>query len=201
MENIAVKLLVPAFVMVMLYALQALLGNRDGSEAEVAASLTSVPRALGWFVGMEYFRVIDNRTFVVFFTKDAICGAWARGVVLAPQRVTPRWRDPLFYPRPAAVAKLRGLDIESLAFLQTNRANFQIRREEVEAVEHTTEAKWGMGSVPYSGRLVLSLKGGRRRDFVLLGDQDGPALVERLRAAAFGRAAAIPSEDAVPDPR
>ncbi|MGO9838734.1 MAG: hypothetical protein ACLP1X_31530 [Polyangiaceae bacterium] len=190
MEHIAARVLVVASVMAMLYALQAVLGNRAGSEAEVAASLSAVPRALGWFVALEYFRGIDNRTFVVLFTKNAICGAWTRGVLVAPLQVTPRWRDPLFYPRPAAVAKLRGLDIESSEFLKTNRANFQIRREDVEAVEHTTEEKWGMGRVPYSGRLILLLKDGRRRDFVLLGDQDGPALVERLRAATFGRASA-----------
>jgi hypothetical protein len=187
MEHIPLQLFVGAFVMATLYGLQAVFRNRAGSEAEVAASLAEVPRALGWFVALEYFRGIDNRTFVVFFTKNAFCGAWVRGVVLAPMRVTPRWRDPLFYPRPSAVAKLRGLDVESPEFLQANRANFQIRREDVEAVEHTMEEKWGMGSVPYSGRLIVSLKGGRRRDFVLLGDQDGAALVERLRATTDDR--------------
>ena len=163
-----------------------LLGNRAGSESEVAASLAAVPSVLGWFIALEYFHGIDNRTFVVFFTKDAICGAWARGVLLAPPLVTPRWHDPLFYPRPAVVAKLRGLELESPAFLEANRGNFRIRREDVEAVEHTTKAKWGMGAVPHSGRVLLSAKGGSRRDFVLLGDQDGPALIERLRAAGFG---------------
>jgi hypothetical protein len=158
---------------------------RDGSEADVAAH-SSGSAHVGWFVSLEYFHGIDNGTFVVFFTKDAICGAWVRGVVVAAQRVTPRWRDPLFYPRPGVVAKLRGLDIESPELLRANRANFQIRREDVYAVEHTTVSKWGMGTVPYSGRLVLSLKGGRRRDLVLLGDQDGPPLVMRLYAAGFG---------------
>jgi hypothetical protein len=31
----------------------------------------------------------------------------------------------------------------------TGRANFQIRREDVEAVEHTTEEKWGMLRVAF----------------------------------------------------
>jgi hypothetical protein len=186
MPPLAVNLLV---VLAALFALQKLLDNRKGSEDDVAGSLPEVAGALGWFVGLEYFQAISNRTFVIFFTREMLCGAWVRGALMAPSRVTPRWRDPLLYPRPAAVAKLRGLDAESPAFLAANGANFQIRGEGVVAVEHSTRSKWGMGSVPYSGRLVFSLEGGRRREFLLLGDQDGPALVARLRAAGFGRGA------------
>jgi hypothetical protein len=168
------------------YLVQLLFSNRAGSEAEVRTSLADVPHALGWFVALEYFQVIDNRTFIVFYTKNALCGAYVRGTVSAPVHLTDRWKDPLFYPRASLVAKLRAFDIESPAFLTQNKANFQIRREDVESVEHSDAKKWGMGQLPYSGRLFVQIRGGRRREFVLLGVQDGPALAALLRERGFG---------------
>ena len=46
--------------------------------------------------------------------------------------------------------------------------------------------KWGMGSVPYSGRLLVSRNDRTRIELILLGTQDGPRLRDRLQAAGFG---------------
>jgi hypothetical protein len=186
-------LLVAAVVIATLFTIQVLLSNRVGAEAEVRASLAAVSSARWYFVALEYYSGISNRTYVVLVTNDAICGAIARHILPAPIHVTDRWHDPLFYPRPALVAKYRELEAGSVEFLAKDRANFRLGREEVEGVDFTADAKWGMGKVPYSGRLLLSLRGGRRRELILLGTQDGLLLRDRLRGEGFGQAQPAPA--------
>ncbi len=107
--------------------------------------------------------------------------------------MTERWHDPFFFPRPALVAKYRNLDAGSPEFLAKDRANFRLGKDEVDGVEFTADAKWGMGKVPYSGRLMLSLKGGHKRELILLGRQDGPGLCDRLRGEGFGQSQPAPA--------
>jgi hypothetical protein len=91
------------------------------------------------------------------------------------------------------VAKYRNLDAGSPEFLAKDRANFRLGKDEVDGVEFTADAKWGMGKVPYSGRLIFSLNGGRKRELVLLGTQDGPRLRDRLIGEGFGRPQPAPA--------
>ena len=154
-------------------------------------SLVANTRPAAWnFVALQYCYGILNRTYIVFVTDRMICGAHVRGVLPAPVHVTERWRDPFFYPRPSLVAKYEGIDLESPEFTTIRRANFQLSRDQVTSVEFSDEAKWGMGTVPYSGRLFLSLRDGSVTELILLGVQDGPGLQHRLVAAGFGKAAA-----------
>ena len=57
-------------------------------------------------------------------------------------------------------------------------------------MELSRKPKWGMGGVPYSGRVLLHLRNGRTRDLVLPGEQDARAIVERLQ----GYTSRIPAE-------
>ena len=137
-------LVVAAVVIVTLFAVQILLSNREGAEADVRASLATVASARWYFVALEYYSGISSRTYVVFVTERAICGAIARHVLPAPIHVTERWHDPFFFPRPALVAKYRNLDAGSPEFLAKDRANFRLGKDEVDGVEFTADAKWGM---------------------------------------------------------
>jgi hypothetical protein len=173
-------------VFAVLGILQALLSNRPGSSAEVETSLAGVTPPAWPFVAMQYHLGILNRTYVVFVSERSMCGARVRGPLLAPVQVTSRWNDPFFYPRPALLAKCVGVDLESEKFLATDRANFRLRKDDVAVVEFTTESKWGMGAVPYSGRLLVTRKDRTRMELILLGIQDGRGLCDRLRAEGFG---------------
>jgi hypothetical protein len=100
------------------------------------------------------------------------------------------WLDPEFYPNPALDARYRELDPESDEFLAADRANFQYDRSAVAHVEFITRPKWGMGNVPCSGRILLRLRDGTRRELLLLGQQPGPAIRNALAPAEETAAAA-----------
>jgi hypothetical protein len=134
------------------------------------------------FVALEYCYGMLNRTYIVFVADAMICGARVRGLLPAPLAVNERWFDPYFFPRPDIVKRYTGVDLTSPEFKRLSVANFQVPLNEVEDVRFNAAPKWGMGTVPYSGRIHLRLRDGTTRELILLGKQDGPALVERLRA-------------------
>jgi hypothetical protein len=134
------------------------------------------------FVAMQYYWLMLNRTFEVFVTGSKLCAARVRGLMASPGFIDAAWKNPQFYVRPGLRSRYESVDPESTAFLGLDNANFQIPRSEISTVEHH-RTKWGMGAVPYSGRLVISLTGQRECELVLLGAQDGKAIAARLGRA------------------
>ena len=188
--DLASTLLFVAVVLGGLVGLQLLLANKPGAEVEVKTLVVGASPPAWHFVALEYCYGILNRTYIVFVTERMICAAKVRGVLAAPVILTERWRDPYFYPRPRLVANCVAVDLESPTFLSLNGANFHLGHESIDRVEFSSDPKWGMGKVPYSGRLFLHLRDGRTKELILLGAQHGTQLKDRLLAAGFGRAAA-----------
>jgi hypothetical protein len=166
------------------YAFQRLMTNRKGSELAVKQNLEQMTDGNWTFVAMQYYFGILNRTYLVFVTDNLVCGAKVKGAISAPRAPDARWKDPLFYVSPEMAGKYANMDLASEGFLAGCRANFRIVRSEVLAVEFSRKPKWGMATVPYSGRIFLRMKSGKSIEFILLGDQDGPRIRERLEKAA-----------------
>ncbi len=181
------SLIVLAMTFAALFGLQTLLANRKGTESDIKALLDRMTPPAWHFVSLEYCYGMLNRTYVVFVTDTMICGARVRGMLPAPLLISERWFDPYFFPRPAAVKRYLQVDLRSREFKRLRFANFQIPLSEVTDVRLNTEPKWGMEPVPYSGRIHLRLRSGATRELILLGRQDGPALVERLQGQLAGR--------------
>ena len=129
---------------------------------------------------MSYYGLILNRTFQVIVTDRHVCGGRVRGLLSAPASVGPQHSDPQFYVHPALAGRYDGVDPESDAFLAIDRANFRVPRETILRVERITRRKWGLGGLPSSGRIVLHLDGGHRRELILLGQQDAEAIERGL---------------------
>jgi hypothetical protein len=181
-NNMARNLIVLAVVCVVLFGMQTVFANRRGTESDIKAQLASMVPPAWHFVALEYCYGMLNRTYVVFVADAMICGARVRGLLPAPLVVNERWFDPYFFPRPDIVKRYTGVDLTTPEFKRLSVANFQVPLNEVEDARFNAEPKWGMGTVPYSGRIHLRLRDGTSRELILLGKQDGPALVERLRA-------------------
>jgi hypothetical protein len=164
-----------------LYVFHALITNRKGSERSVAASLERGSEGAWTFVAMQYYFGILNRTYLVFVTETQLAGAKVKGAIAAPRAPDARWKDPLFYVSPSLAAEYGTMDVGSADFLARSRANFHIERSEIRDVEFSKKPKWGMASVPYSGRIFLHLKSGATIELILLGDQDGAAINRRLQ--------------------
>lgn len=134
------------------------------------------------FVAMQYHTFMLNRTYLVMVSEHNVCGAVVRGIIPSPPLVTARWYDPASYPRQRKVNQYAGVDLDGPDFLSIHRSNFRLPLREIVEVEFVTSPKWGMGNVPYSGRLWLH-DSKKRHELILLGKQDGPLLANRLREA------------------
>ncbi|MEJ0034929.1 MAG: hypothetical protein WDO68_02385 [Gammaproteobacteria bacterium] len=185
-NNMARSLIVLAGVCAVLFAIQVVFANRRGTESDIKAQLASMVAPAWHFVALEYCYGMLNRTYVVFITDAMICGARVRGLLPAPLAVDERWFDPYFFPRPDIVKRYTRVDLTSPRFKHLSVANFQIPFSEVRDIQFNAAPKWGMGTVPYSGRIHLRHHDGATRELILLGKQDGPALVARLRACISG---------------
>jgi hypothetical protein len=150
------------------------------------AELLARTEPQGWhFVALRYQLGMRNRTYTVFVTKNALVAARVRGAIASPVYVSNRpddpWRNPAFYPTRSLLARYVDMDLESDAVLAMDEANFRLLKSQIAGVAFDGRPKWGMGGVPYSGRLFVTRDDGKRLEFVLLGTQDGPALADRLR--------------------
>jgi hypothetical protein len=154
------------------YAFQRLITNRSGSELSVKDSLDQLTDGTWTFVAMQYYFGILNRTYLVFATESFLCGAKVKGAISAPRAPDARWNDPLFYVSPHLAGKYTRMDVTSEEFLRGCGANFQIAKSEIRDVEFSSKPKWGMATVPYSGRIVLRMKSGKSIELILLGNQD-----------------------------
>jgi Zn-dependent protease with chaperone function len=149
-------------------------------EAAKAAAGASLPWS---FIAMTYYGLVLNRTFRVIVTERTVSGARVRGLLSAPMSVGPQHDNPEFYVNARLDGVYADLDPESAEFLARDRANFRIARDDIERVELIERAKWGMGPVPTAGRIMLHLRGGKRRELILLGRPDAAAIMRGLTRA------------------
>jgi hypothetical protein len=101
---------------------------------------------------------------------------------MAPQHVTPSWYEPLAYLTDRMASRYAPVAVESDELLKVDRANRRVALATIAAVSFEHRAKWGMGSVPHSGRLFLQNVNGRT-EFVLVGNQNGEEIAAKLREA------------------
>ena len=136
----------------------------------------------GKFVALEYYGMILNRTYFIAAANGFLCGANVGG--LLSNRRSPT--DPNWYLHQGELKRCREDGLGSDLFLTSKSSNFRISPEEVLSIDFDDTPKWGMGMVPYSGRLHFKLSNGRSREFILLGAQDGQHLRENLFEIGFG---------------
>jgi len=127
------------------------------------------------FIAMEYYALLLNRTIFVFFQPDGLYGWTAKGLVssLRPryfQNYADRIKDPTVINDPEVIQRLARL----------MRGGFFIPRAEIVTAEIIAGRKWGMGAIPHSGRILLRLADGQRREFILLGDVDAAEIRRRI---------------------
>ena len=135
------------------------------------------------FVAMRYYALILNRTFRIFVTDKYILGAKEGHVIGSPGGALgapgPEWQNEKFYIDSGVDKKYASINLESNKFLKEDRANFRILRSDVEDVKYFP-TKWGMGQVPYSGRLVITSSQGKKTELILLGKQDHETILKML---------------------
>jgi hypothetical protein len=137
---------------------------------------------------MEYYLGILNRTYQVFVTPTTIVGAFVTSVMAAPIGLPRYWFVPSNYANKKRLEKYKQISPESEDFKSYSPLfNFQYLRAEVRRFWYDTTIKWGMGTVAHSGKLYMELLSGRKREFILLGLQQGKEILQHLqREQGFG---------------
>ena len=139
------------------------------------------PHGFTWgFIALEYYALILNRVMAVLFTARNMVIVRVGDVVIAPHHLTDDWYEPLAYQTRRMVARYAGVAVESDEVLRLDRVNRRAPLSEISGAAFEHAGKWGMGSVPYSGKIFLH--GTRHRDeLILLGNQSGDEIVAQLR--------------------
>jgi hypothetical protein len=134
------------------------------------------------FVALQYHTLILNRIVVVCVGKKSLVGLVGRGPIASPLLVAPSMHDPNWWVRREKLSKYPMFNIENDALLSVARANSRMPFIDISAVEYSAQKKWGMGAVPYSGRVFIEMHG-EKREFILIGTENGEAVRNRLSSA------------------
>jgi hypothetical protein len=126
---------------------------------------------------MEYYGLILNRSFLIFIRPEGLYGWKFYGLVSAH---TPRYFEGVeaFLDQPEMTPGSVQFDE-----LMKKSGSFFIPKSEIQSVFFINKPKWGMGPVPHSGKLYVTLSGSRKREFILLGSVDGESIRNQVCSA------------------
>jgi hypothetical protein len=48
-------------------------------------------------------------------------------------------------------------------------------------VHYDSSKKWGMGSYPHDGKVHVTTKTGQKKEFIMIGEQDGAAIAQAIQ--------------------
>ena len=138
------------------------------------------------FVAMEYHTLILNRTFLILLTDEYFIGLQGNGVVsvegghnLFAREISKSMaiRGDLNNPYSYLKEKyIRGIENENLfdgSTIRKNKTNFIIEKSNISNAIYDEKKKWGMGPYPHDGKVYIETKDGKKREFIILGNQSG----------------------------
>jgi len=143
-----------------------------------------------YFVAMEYYRLIMNRTFLVLITDDFLLGLKVNGMVsvemnygdssirtkLNSLAISSGLENPFSYVKNDYLDVIAEEDIFGQKILDIDSSNFKIPKSDIVEVCHDQKKKWGMGYYPHDGKVNVKTSK-KRYEFIILGDQSG-SLIE-----------------------
>ncbi|QEC76296.1 hypothetical protein [Mucilaginibacter ginsenosidivorax] len=138
-----------------------------------------------FFIAMEYYGLILNRTFVVIILNDRLIGLKVSGAISAEGGHNPftiaatralavkgDLQNPFAYVKQKYTRQLLDEDILGSAILKVDSANFEIFKRDIIEVTYDARKKWGMGPYPHDGKVYVKTAG-KTREFIILGAQSG----------------------------
>jgi hypothetical protein len=155
-------------------------GNRSGIffDGEISG-----PHGFLWgFVALEYYALVMNRVRLILITTDELIALNAGGPIAAPHYLSQAWYMPLSYPSERKMRRYeRVVVFPTENIVRMCWANWKCNISGISDISFKNGSKWGMGSVPYSGRLTF-LAQGRNCDLILVGNQNGREIEDCLKS-------------------
>lgn len=138
------------------------------------------------FVAMQYFGLILNRTFLVLLTKDQIIGIKVNGIISVESggnrlvkelsntmTVKGDLQNPYSYIKSKYLDRVKDLELVDTEILKQDKSNFVIYRADIFNAYHDPKKKWGMGYYPHDGKVYVLTNDGKKKEFIILGNQSG----------------------------
>jgi hypothetical protein len=130
------------------------------------------------FVAMEYYALILNRSYLVSVDEASIRGKVCRGLTAVEAG---RGLTRFISHRLAVHGELNDPTsyVSGLQLARENKADSLYRCVDIVDVDFNPTKKWGMGPYPHDGRVTISTLE-QRRELIILGDQSGLKIAERI---------------------
>ncbi len=138
-----------------------------------------------YFVAMEYYMLILNRTYLIRITEKSLSGIVVNKLVSAgnPDKSNNPWivkgdlTNPLSYIKEEYI---NNINLDDKTLLKANNTNFIIKRSDIETVWYDASKKWGMGPYPHDGKVYVKTYRGKTREFIILGNQSGQTIANLI---------------------
>jgi len=138
------------------------------------------------FVAMQYYGLILNRTYLVVLTNDLIIGIKVNGLISVESggniiakelsnamAVKGDLQDPYSYIKSKYIDKVQNCELLDGSILNHDKANFVIQRKDIKTAYYDDKKKWGMGYYPHDGKVYVVTNDGKKKEFIMLGNQSG----------------------------
>ena len=144
---------------------------------------------------MQYYALILNRTFLVLLTKDLVIGIKVSGLIsvesggnvlekelVNKMTVKGDLKNPYSYIKSKYIDKVHDVDLSDTSILKQDQANFVIQRADIKNAYYDPKKKWGMGYYPHDGKVYILTNDGKKREFIILGNQSGHTIANLILA-------------------
>jgi len=159
-------------------------------------TITDFQRENGrYFVAMQYYSLILNRTYLVLLTDSFMIGIQSNGLVsikgggdaftmavTEKLAVSGDLNNPLSYVNPNYIKRIENIDLLSDDLLTKNKSNFRISYSDILTVKYDARKKWGMGYYPHDGKVYVKTNSGKTIEFIILGSQSGQSIRDLIAA-------------------
>ena len=146
------------------------------------------------FIAMEFYALVLNRTFLIVLHQGNMTGLKVNGQISAEgggdpitmaitnsMSVKGDLGNPNNYIKSKYLKKLAGHDILGTDVLKVSSGNFRIPLSHIIETRHNPKKKWGMGPYPHDGRVFVTTRDLKKREFIILGNQSGQKIAELIR--------------------
>ncbi len=139
-----------------------------------------------YFVAMEYYALILNRTFLVLLTDTGLVGLKGNGAVsveggrdLLTREISKSMairgdlKNPFSYVKDKYLDQYQNEDVGGADITKNHKDNFRIDYADIWAATYDKKKKWGMGPYPHDGKVFVMTNNGKKREFIIMGEQSG----------------------------
>jgi hypothetical protein len=81
--------------------------------------------------------------------------------------------NPYSYIKSKYIAGVNECELLDGSILAQHKSNFVIKRANIKNAYHDPKKKWGMGYYPHDGKVYIETFDGRKKEFIILGNQSG----------------------------